>query len=152
MILRKGVLKLKAKKIVSILLAALLLALTCAVTVMGYDKSFFKGYSHSVKYSKNYVKMEYLHNTAVHAVNTFANNLTDAQIKTNVAAQTRGKTTNNTKDETIDAKYINNGAKAGVSASYWRSTSTNVYYVHAIDVFGNTNTTYIVSSVIKTVG
>lgn len=146
------VLKLRAKKLISLILAVLLLASTCVVTVMGYDKPFKSGYSYSVKDSKNYVKMEYLHNTSAHVVNTYANNLTDTQIKAVLAAQTRGKSSDKIKSETIETKLINSGAKAGVGTSDWRSTSTNVYYWHEVDVFGNTSTTYVASAVYKTVG
>lgn len=142
----------RTKKLISILLAVLLLASTCVVTVMGYDKPFKKGYSYSAKDSKGYVKMEYLHNTSVHVVNTYANNLTNTQIKAILSAQTKGKSTKNTKCETIDTRLINSGAKSGVGTSDWRSKNTNVYYCHEVDVFGNTSTSYVVSVVYKEVG
>ena len=142
----------RAKKLLSVFLAVLLLASTLVVTVMGYDKPYKNGYSYSVKDSKDYVKMEYLHNTAVHVVNTYAKNLTNTQIKAVLAAQTKGKTSDKVKCEDISTRLINSGAKSGVGTSDWRSNSTNVYYWHEVDVFGNTSTSYVVSAVYKTVG
>ncbi len=142
----------RTKKLISILLAVLLLASTCVVTVMGYDKPFKKGYSYSAKDSKGYVKMEYLHNTAVNVVNTYANNLTNTQIKAILSAQTKGKTHDKLKCETIDTRIINSGAKSGVGTSDWRSKSTNVYYSHSVEIFGSIGTSYIVSSIERKVG
>ena len=142
----------RTKKLISILLAVLLLASTCVVTVMGYDKPFKKGYSYSAKDSKGYVKMEYLHNTSVNVVNTYANNLTNTQIKAILSAQTKGKTHDKLKCETIDTRIINSGAKSGVGTSDWRSKSTNVYYCHSVEIFGSIGTSYIVSSITRKVG
>ena len=142
----------RTKKLLSILLAVLLIVSTFAVTVMSYDKPFKNGYSYSAKDSKGYVKMEYLHNTSVHVVNTFADNLINNQIKVTLAASTIGKTHNKTKDVGVDTRIINKGSKTGVGASDWRSKSKNVYYSHTIDVYGSTGTYYVVSTIGKTVG
>ncbi len=140
------------KKIITLILAALLLASTCAVTVLSYDKPFKQGYSYSVKDSKGYVKMEYRHNTSADIVNTFAQNLTSTQINTVLSVSTRGKTTKKVKCEDIATRLINSGAKSGVGTSDWRSKNTNVYYRHEVDIFGNVSTSYVASTVVKTVG
>ena len=142
----------RTKKLISILLAVLLIASTCAVAVMGYDKPFKNGYSYSAKDSKGYVKMEYLHNTAVHVVNTYADNLKSSSITAILSAKTVGKTTKKVKTKYVDTRTIAAGAKSGVGASDWRSTSTNVYYVHQVSVYKPSTADSIASTITRTVG
>lgn len=144
----------KTKKLITILLGVLLIASTCVVTAMGYNKTFSNGYSYSAKDSKGYVKMEYMHTPNAHVVNTYATNLnsTKTSIKVNLCAQAINKKTDKVKTESIATRTIAPNAKSGVGASDYRSTNTNVYYWHEVDIFGNLSTSTIVSTVYKTVG
>lgn len=135
----------KAKKLITILLAVLLLTSACVVTAMGYNKTFSGGYSYSAKDSKGYAKMEYRHNTSVNAVNTFAQNLTSSTLTADIIVYTIKKITDSRVDQGEAKRSLSAGTKSGVGATDYRSKSTNVYYYHKIETSKGT-------TIVKTVG